>query len=124
MRPFAKFYKVNGKPMLAPDEGVAMSFNDIDGSESGRDEAGFMHRIVIRYKVGTWPIEYSDLTEEEMRYTESLFPDSPDFDFEHPDRLDPTKQVTTRCYRSKYGVSYINARTGRYKNHKFNIIEC
>lgn len=119
-----EFFKVDGKPMFAPDADVAISYNDLDGSESGRDEAGFMHRVVIRYNVGTWSFEYSEITEEEKRYMESLFPDAPDFEFTHPDRVDPNKLVTTRCYRSKYGISWHNARTGKYRNYKFNIIEC
>lgn len=124
MRPLVNFFLVNGKPMFAPDADVAFSFNDLDGSESGRDEAGYMHRIVIRYKVGTWSFEYSDITQEEMQHMESLFPEAPDFEFTRPDRIDPSKLVTTRCYRSKYGISWKNARTGQYRNYKFNIIEC
>ena len=119
-----EFFKVNGKPMFAPDEDVAISYNDLDGSESGRDEGGYMHRIVVRYNVGTWSFEYSEITEEEKQYMESLFPTAPDFDFTHPDRVDPAKMVTSRCYRSKYGISWHNARTGKYRNYKFNIIEC
>ena len=38
--------------MLAPDEGVEMSFEDLDSADAGRDEAGYMHRSVVRYKVG------------------------------------------------------------------------
>ena len=48
MRSLVEFFKVNGKPMFAPDADVSMTFNDLDGSESGRDEGGFMHRIVVR----------------------------------------------------------------------------
>lgn len=124
MRPFVKFFKVNGKPMLAPDDGIAMSFTDLDGSESGRDEGGYMHRIVLRYRVGTWPFEYSTLDEEEMRYMESLFPNEPDFEFTHPSPTNPEELVTTRCYRAKYGIAWQNAVTGQYRNYKFNVIEC
>lgn len=124
MRSLVEFFRINGKPMFAPDEEVSLSFSDLDGNESGRDEGGYMHRIVIRYHVGTWSFSYQYITEEEMQYMESLFANAPDFEFTRPDRLDPGKLVTTRCYRSKYSIVWKNARTGQYRNYKFNIIEC
>ena len=124
MRRFIYFFKINGKPMLAPDAGVGVSYADLDGEDSGRDEAGFMHRSVLRYKVATWSFEYASLTEEEKRYIENLFGDAPDFEFTHPDRIHADKLVTTRCYRSNYGISWRNALTGDWRNYKFNIIEC
>lgn len=124
MRAFAEFFKINGKPMLAPDEEVTLSYSDLDSDESGRDEAGYMHRIVLRHNVATWGFSYSDLTEEEKQYMESLFDGSAEFDFTHPDRLDSSKTLVTRCYRSNYSLSWKNAVTGQYKNYKFNIIEC
>lgn len=124
MKSLATFFRINGKPMFAADADVSVSYSDLDASESGRDEGGYMHRIVIRYKVGTWSFSYAEITEEEKQYMESLFPDKPDFEFTHPDRLDSCKLVTTRCYRSNYGISWHNAITGEYKNYKFNIIEC
>lgn len=124
MRPFAKMFRINGKPMLAPDEDVSVSHADLDGEDSGRDESGIMHRIVVRYKVGTWSFAYSNLTEDEKRYMEELFPETPDFDFTHPDRLRADKEVTTRAYRSNYGIVWHNARTGEWQNYKFNVIEC
>ena len=47
-------FTINGKPMLLPDTEVAVSYEDLDASDSGRDESGVMHRMVVRYKVGVW----------------------------------------------------------------------
>lgn len=124
MRVKSDLFTINGKPFLAPDENVAVSYEDIDSDESGRDEAGYMHRVVVRYKVGTWSFEFSHLTEEEKQYMESLFPDAPDFEFGHPSRKDANVQEVTTAYRSKYGIVWRNARTGIWNNYKFNIIEC
>ena len=124
MRPFMNSFLINGKPVLAPDAEMAVTYTDLDADDTGRDEMGYMHRIVARYKVGTWPFMYSTLTEEEKRYMESLFEDAPDFEFTHPDRLDATKLVTTRAYRSNYKISWLNAKLGLWKNYGFNIIEC
>ena len=117
-------FKINGRPMFAPDADIDFSYEDLDDADSGRDESGYMHRIVVRYKVMTSSFVFSFISEEDMKYMESLFPDEPDFDFTHPSRLDPDTAVTTRCYRSKYGISWHNARTGLWRNYKFNIIEC
>lgn len=117
-------FKINGRPMFAPDADVAISYDDLDDSDSGRDESGYMHRIVVRYKVSTHSFEFSSISEEDMKYMESLFPDEPDFEFTRPSRLDSSTPVTSRCYRSKYGIAWRNARTGMWRNYKFNIIEC
>lgn len=117
-------FKINGKPMFAPDADIDFSYEDLDDADSGRDESGYMHRIVIRYKVMTGSFVFSFISEEDMKYMESLFPDEPDFEFTRPSRLNPDNPVTTRCYRSKYGISWHNARTGLWRNYKFNIIEC
>ncbi|MBO5317052.1 MAG: hypothetical protein J6A74_01255 [Oscillospiraceae bacterium] len=124
MRATTELFKINGKPMLVPDEEVAVSYEDLDDGDSGRDESGVMHRIPVRYKVGSWTFSYSHLTEQERQYMESLFPDAPEFEFSHPDRLDSTKQVSCTAYRSKYSISWKNARTGLWSNYAFTIIQC
>ena len=124
MRATTNLFKINGKPMLVPDEEVGVSYEDLDDGDSGRDESGVMHRIPVRYKVGSWSFFYSHLTEAERRYMESLFPDAPEFDFTHPHRLDASRQTTCRAYRSKYGISWKNAVTGLWSGYSFNIIEC
>lgn len=117
-------FLINGKPMFAPDADIDFSYEDLDDADSGRDESGYMHRIVVRYKVMTGSFVFAFISQADMQYMESLFPDEPDFEFTRPSRLDSTVPVTTRCYRSKYGISWHNARTGLWRNYKFNIIEC
>lgn len=117
-------FKVNGNPMFAPDADMDFSFEDIDSADTGRDETGTMHRIVVKYKVGTWSFNYSGVTEEEYNYMESLFPDEGTFEFTHPSRHNSDELETTTCYRSKYSISWRHARKGQWRNYKFNIIEC
>lgn len=124
MRPFINFFLIDGEPLLAPDEGVAVTYTDLDAEDTGRDEAGFMHRVVLRHGVGTWAFKYSHLTEEERRYMERLFDGKTDFSFAHPDRIEADKEVTCRAYRSKHSQEWQDARNGQWKNYKFNIIEC
>ena len=124
MRAKTDLFKINGTAMLAPDEEVSVNYEDLDASDSGRDESGFMHRTVVRFKVGSWKFEYSHLTEEEKKYMESLFPDEATFQFTHPSRADSSKAETTKCYRSKFGISWKNAKTGLWSGYSFSVIEC
>ena len=124
MRAKTNLFQINGQPILVPDADVGVSYEDLDAADSGRDESGVMHRVVVRYKVPSWSFTYDQLTEEEKRYLESLFPDEPTFVFTHPDRLDASKTVETECYRSKYGISWRNAVSGLWSGYSFNIISC
>jgi len=124
LRAKTNLFQINGKPMLVADADVAVSYSDLDAADSGRDEGGFMHRIVMRYKVGSWKFTYSHLTEEEKQYMESLFPDEVNFQFLHPSHRDAGVMEQTLCYRSKYDISWKNARTGLWCGYGFSIIEC
>lgn len=117
-------FKINGQPMLVPDEEVSVSYEDIDASDAGRDQAGFMHRIPVRTKVASWNFVYSHLTEEEKAYLEGLFSDYATFTFTHPSRQDGTVSEDTLCYRSKYSISWKNARLGLWRDYSFTVIEC
>lgn len=124
MRSTTNLFTINGKPMLVPDGNVSISYEDLNASDSGRDESGVMHRIILRHNVATWKFSYSHLTEEEKQYMESLFPEAPTFTFGHPSRTDATVMETSECYRSKYGISWKNATTGLWSGYSFSVIQC
>ncbi len=117
-------YSINGKAMLPPDAGVQMEFADIMSFKSGVDEEGFMHRVVKRYKVGTWHFHYSTLTQQEYSYMLSLFDTGESFSFTYPDPNDPSQMKTTQAYIEKYGICWHSAKQGLYKNLKFDVVEC
>lgn len=110
--------------MIIPDAGVSFSYEDIDESSSGRDESGYMHRYVARYRVGKWSFSFASLTEEEKQYLEILIPDAPTFSFTCPSRENSDFLETMTCYCSKVQTSWYNAKAGVWKNYKFNIIQC
>jgi hypothetical protein len=124
MRDITELFLINGKPMLAPDEKVQVSYEDLDDSNSGRDESGFMHRQVLRYKLPVWSFTYSHLTEEERQYMENLFRDADTFTFSHPTQADASRTEDTLCYRSGYDISWRNAKTGLWSGYGFSVIEC
>lgn len=116
-------FKINGKPMFAPDAGVQISYSDIDSTESGRDEAGNEHRIVVRYDVASLTFNYHHISETELAYMRSIFPKEPDFLFEYPLPEDSTQARTVRAYRKSHSILWQNAATGMFRNYKFTITE-
>ena len=121
MRAFTDNFAINDTPLLVPDAGVQFQYVDVEGASSGRDQAGFLHRNVVRSKVPSWTFSYSHLTEEEKNYMESLFGDADSFLFTHPSRTDATVTEQTQCYRSRYGISWQNAISGLWRNYSFTV---
>ena len=120
----SNMYLINGAAMPVPDQDVQMSFEDLDHADAGRDESGYMHRLVARYKVGTWDFTYSHLTQQEYSYLLSILPEAGNFVFSYPDPADPSQHQHTTAYLSRYGIVWHNAAAGLYRNLKFSIIEC
>ena len=121
-RKFWYDFQIDNQPILAPDQDIKVEYTDLDSEESGRDENGFMHRIVLRRGVKTWPLNYASLTRDEYRYMESLFAGKDHFEVKYRD-LDGNP-ASCLAYRSKHSIVVHNARTGACKNYAFNIIEC
>lgn len=124
MNSLSSLYQINGMPMLAPDENVEMSFEDLDASDSGRDESGVMHRVVVRHKVGSWTFSYSQLTQDEYAYMLGILPKAGCFTFTHPKLSDCTQTESCTAYLSGYSIVWHSARTKDYRNLKFSIIAC
>lgn len=124
MRQKVDFYQVDGQPMPAPDEEPEFSFADLDASDSGRDESGIMHRLLVREKVGTWSFSYAHLSDEELAYLRGLFAGKAQFTFTHPVFGDSNATETCTAYMSQCSAVWKNQRTGQWRNFKFNIIQC
>lgn len=124
MRKTTELFKINGQPILVPDADVSVIYEDLDSADAGRDESGVMHRKLVRGKVAAWQFSYELLTEAEKQYMENLFGEGATFTFTHPSRLDATVPEDSECYRSKYSISWKNARTGLWSNYSFSIIQC
>lgn len=124
MRSKVNFYQVDGVPMLAPDEEPEFSFADLDANDSGRDESGVMHRIMVREKVGSWSFSYASLSDEELSYLRDLFAGKAQFTFTHPVLGGSNQTETCTAYMSQCSALWKNQRTGRWRNFQFNIIQC
>jgi hypothetical protein len=112
-----ELFLIDGKPLPVPDRDITMSFEDLDAPQAGRDEAGFMHRMPVRRKVGVWKFQYSHLTGETYRYLQSILPAGGSFRFTCP-------EGETEAYLSRYSIIWRNARTDTYRDLQFSIIEC
>ena len=109
-------FQIDGKSLYAPDCDIEPSYSDLDSSDSGRDEAGYMHREVVREKVATWPIAYSCLTDDEYKYTIGLFAGKAEFQFTHPKAGSSTETETTtriRIFPNSCSAPSIRARAPR-----------
>ena len=124
MRKTTDLFLIDGQPILAPDENVEISMEDIDASDSGRDESGVMHRFVVRQGVGKWTFSYACLTREEYAYMERLFAGKGTFRFTYPDCADNGSPKEITAYRSKHGILWQSAATGQFRNYQFSIICC
>ena len=110
-------YRVGDKSLPVPDAGVEMTLTDIDASDAGRDESGYLHRQVVRRRVRSWTFSYGLLTEPELRYIESVFAGLDVFPFTFPGG-----SCSAYCSNHSYGVH--DLRRGIYRNCKFSVIEC
>jgi hypothetical protein len=122
MRNLYEGLKIDGVPILTPDQDVEMEYNDLDSEETGRDESGVMHRIVLRNGVRKISLPYESLTKEEYLYMRNLFAGKSEFTVtlkEHNGEM-----VDFIAYHSKHSITIHNAKTGIYKNYKISIIEC
>ena len=124
MNSLTALYQIDGKAMIAPDENMEMSFEDIDAADAGRDESGFMHRSLVRRKVGKWSFHYTHLSQEELAYLESILPQEGSFTFTHPALSDCQVAESCTAYLSGYSLLWRGAKSKTYRDLKFNIIEC
>lgn len=122
MRQFYYDILIDGDPILVPDADINLEYNDLDSEESGRDESGIMHRIVLRRGVMKMVIPYGNISRKDYLYMESLFDGKSEFMVTYRDH--DGSIATRRCYRSKHGVVIRNTRTGLYRNYSCSIIEC
>ena len=124
MRQKTNLFLIDGQPMLVPDENMAITMEDIDAPDAGRDESAVMHRIVVRQGVGKWTFSYAHITQQEYAYLEGLFAGKSSFQFTHPSGANPAQAATLTAYRSKHGILWNNAATGQLRNYQFTIIAC
>lgn len=115
-------FKINGTPIVAPDADVRIQKKDVEASDSGKDESGYLHRYLLRSGVKTWSFAYAHLSREEYEYMENLLNDQTSFTFTYPQK-DGTAG-TCKAYCPGGAVAIRNIRTGLYSSYSFDVVEC
>ena len=122
MRTTTQLFLVDGQEMLAPDRNMEIFTEDIL-ADSGRDESGFLHRIVARQGASKWKFAYGDISREEYAYTESLFAGKDTFIFTYPG-ADGQQALQTRAYRLCHSVQLGNTANNALHNYVLEIAAC
>ncbi len=121
VRPFDTDYLIDGKAMLAADNGADVEYTDLESDGTGLDESGVLHRDVMRFDVRSWTFTYSVLTSEEYNYLQSLFRRKTFFDFKI---RSGSGTETVKAYCGNSSLSYFSRRYQLHKNLQFTIKEC
>lgn len=108
---------IDGLPLPCPDANVVISENDLDSEDTGRDESGYMHRLVLRHGVKTWEFPYASLSAADYAYIKSLIANKAEF------QVDFWGTQTT-AYCSNISATIQNVVTGDYRDVTLKIIEC
>ncbi len=120
MRKTTGLFLIDGMEILVPDSDVELSVEDIVDSESGRDESGVLHRMLLRRRMPKWTFTYTDISQEEYAYMERLFEEKDSFNFNYPG-IDGAEQMYARAYRTGYSVQFSNLSAGTISSYRFQI---
>ena len=123
MRGTTDLFLIDGQAILIPDGKLDLQLQDLESSDSGRDESAVLHRFLARQGVGKWTVSYGELTAEEYAYMEALFAGKAEFLFTRP-ATRGSASVTTKCYRTGHRIVWNNAATGQFRDYQFDIMEC
>lgn len=115
-------FKIDGSPVVTPDENVGLSRSDVEASDTGKDESGVLHRYLLRSKVRKWNFKCSHISQEEYQYMEDLLSGKASFTFTFPQNDGTTGQCTAYCPSAAIAIR--NLTTGQYSNYSFEIVEC
>lgn len=122
MRTTTGLFLIDDMRMLAPDSNMEIFSEDIL-ADSGRDESGFLHRVVARQGVSKWKFVYGDISWDEYAYMESLFAGKDTFTFTYPSE-DGRQSLQTQAYRVSHSVQLGDTTTGALHNYVLEIAAC
>lgn len=119
-RSYVNDWKVDDSPFLSPDEDIEVKCRNIYSEDSGTDESGVQHLVLLRANVHTWIFSYSTMTTEEYQYMMGILRGKDVFTFTYPED-DEVK--TCSAYWQELSSAYRSKVTGMYTNVSFQISE-
>lgn len=120
-RSYVDDWKVDGSPFVSPDENVEVKIRNIYSEDSGMDESGFSHMILLRANVHTWTFSYATMTTEEYQYMARILCGREVFTFTYPE---DGEVKTCSAHFLELNSAYRSKVTGLYTNVTFQIYEC
>lgn len=116
--------QIDDDPLPVPTQQMELSYKDIVSSDSGRDEAGVMHREVLRYHVMTCKLTWDLLNDETYDYILRRIAGKETFRFRHP-RIGSSKEtVEDICYAEAFDISLNDPKKERWRGLQLNIYQC
>ncbi len=122
MRTTTRLFLIDDMRMLAPDSNMEIFTEDIL-ADSGRDESGFLHRVVARQGVPKWTFVYGDISQEEYAQMENLFAGKDTFVFTYP-AADGKQLLQTQAYRVSHRVQLEDTAKGILHDYVVEIAAC
>lgn len=119
--------QIDGKPLPEPTEPAEIGFADVESKDSGYDESGVYHRLVMRYGVLSCALTYGYLTNEECAYLLELLQNKDTFQFTCPissNSKEVTKTITRTCYCSNRSAALQRLKNGAWRDMTLKIQEC
>lgn len=118
-------WTVNGTPIYRPSEGgVNIGHDNIVSSDSGRDEAGYMHIRWVRTDVRKVSFTYTKLTGDQVKYLVDLM-QGKEFTFGYEDAGE-RKSMNGYCGKISYDQKRLDRYAsdgGVYTNIQVNVVE-
>lgn len=107
-------FQIDGNPLPVPSAMPKLTYNRLISSDSGRDEAGYLHQEIIRDSLLTCDLVYDWLTSEEYTYIIGLFAGKSTFAFTHPKAGSTTETVTDTCHIDGWSAAMFSPRRNRW----------
>lgn len=119
--------QIDGQQLPEPTEPAEINFYDMESSDSGPDECGVYHRVVVRFGVLSCTLTYDYLDNADCAYLMSLLQNKTTFQFTCPvasEDTDVSHTITRTCYCTNHGASLQRLKAGFWRNMTLNIQEC
>lgn len=119
--------QIDGQPLPEPTSPAEINFTDQESKDSGPDESGVYHRIILRFGVLSCTLTYDYLDNADCAYLMRLLQNKTTFQFTCPvssDDTDVSHTVTRTCYCSNCGAALQRLQHGVWRNMSLKIQEC
>lgn len=111
-----EIYYMDGRALPPANGGVKCRRADLESGESGRDEGGFLHRVVLRTGVLSWVFSYRDLTPTACRQLLEVLPQKDCFLLQGED--------ARRCYLEEISTHRRDTLQGTVYDVTLTVREC